>query len=138
MTPLPPWYFIVTNFHYGFHSLFDLLFIIVGFATVAVVSQPGWRHHLRWASPAAAASVFTGLYRLLVDLHHYLNVGTATAIYLVSDLFNDAAVVLSFYSSYILWKMLRDLARQPTSPDPLAQTPASPDIWPPPPTRPVF
>ncbi len=137
MTQTPSWYFVVTNFSYVFHSLFDLLFIIVGFATVAVVSRPGWRHHLRWASPAAASSVLTGLYRLIVDLHHYLSIGTPAAMYLVSNLFNDTSVVLSFYSAYVLWKMLRDLSCQPDSADPMTQASTSPDVWPPPPTRPI-
>ena len=60
---IPPWFIAWYEAEYIFHSIIDLLFIALGFAIVAVVSRPGWRQHLRWASPAAAASVLTGMDR---------------------------------------------------------------------------
>ena len=129
----PSWYIAWYELGYIFHSIADLLFIVLGFMTVAVVSRPGWQQHLRWASPAAAASVLTGLERLVLDLHHYLHIGAPVNTYLTTDLLNYAAILLSLYSTFILLKMLQGLVRHPTSPDPLAQHSPPPGVWPPPP-----
>ncbi len=130
----PPWYIAYYEFGYIFHSVIDAAFIILGFAIVVAVSRPGWKQHLRWASPAAAASVLTGMDRLVLDLHHYFHVGAPVNAYLTSDLLNYGANVVGFYSTFMLWRTLRDLARHPAAPDPLAEQPAQPGVWPPPPT----
>ncbi len=134
MHNLPPWYFAFNEIEYIFHTVIDVAFIIVGFAIVVLVSRPGWKQHLRWASPAAAASVLTGIDRFVRDLYHYFGIGTLLNYYLTSDLFNYAANVAAFYSTFMLWRTLRDLVRHPTSPDPLAEYPAQPGVWPPAPT----
>ncbi len=134
MQNLPPWYLALNEFGYIFHSVVDVLFIVVGFALVILVSRPGWQQHLRWANPAAAASVLTGISRLALNMHHYLNIGTRLNVDITFDLLNYGANVLSFYSVFMLWRTLRDLIRHPASPDPLAEHPAQPGVWPPAPT----
>ncbi len=131
---IPPWFIAWYEAEYIFHSIIDLLFIALGFAIVAVVSRPGWRQHLRWASPAAAASVLTGMDRLVRDLHHYFHIGATINADLTSDVLNYGANLVALYSTFMLWRTLRDLARHPASPDPLAEHPAQPGVWPPAPT----
>ncbi|MGI4789946.1 MAG: hypothetical protein ACRYFS_13980 [Janthinobacterium lividum] len=131
MHSLPPWYVILTEFSYISHTIIDILFIIVGFAIVIVVSRPSWRQHLRWANPAAGSSVLSGIDRMSRDLHHYFHVGTAVNSYLTSELFNYGANFLALYSTFVLWQMLRDLARNPVSPNPLAEQPSQAGVWPP-------
>jgi len=130
---LPAWYSGVVEFGYFFYNAASLLFIIVGFLIVGAVSRPGWRHHLRWAFPAVAASVLTGIYRLLLDLHHYLHVG-GLAVYAVADRLHWLSDGISLYAVWTLWRTLRDLAHHPASTDPLALHPAQTGVWPPPPT----
>ncbi len=134
MHSLPPWYITFNEFGYIFHSVVDIAFIVVGFAVVILVSRPGWRQHLRWASPAAAASFLVGLSRLTLDMHHYLSIGTRLSVDFTFDLLNYSANVLSFYGAFMLWRTLRDLIRHPASPDPLAEYPTQPGVWPPAPT----
>ena len=133
MHSLPPWYIALNEFGYVFHSLMDILFIVLGFAIVGIVSRPGWKHHLRWANPFAAAFVLNGIYRLVLDLHHYFHIGSPINEYLTTTLLNYAANAFSLYSAFMLWRTLRDLARHPASPDPLAEQAAPPGVWPPPP-----
>ena len=133
MHSLPPWYLALNEFSYVFHSLVDVLFIVLGFAVIVVVSRPRWKQHLCWANPGAAASVLTGISRLVLDLHHYFGIGTRLNAYLASDLCNYGANILSLYSAFIFWRMIRDLARHPVSLDPLAEQTPSPGVWPPPP-----
>ena len=134
MTPvLPLWYTVLGEFNYIFHTLIDVLFIVLGFAIIGVVSRPGWKHHLRWANPAAAATILTGIYRLVLDLHHYFKIGTPLGYYVASDLFNYAGNIVAAYSTYLLWRTLRDMALHPMSPDPLTEQGPPPGVWPPPP-----
>ena len=109
----------------------DVLFIVLAFAIIVVVSRPGWSHHLRWANPAAAASILTGVSRMVLDLHHYFKIGTLFSYYVASDIFNYAGNIVAAYSTYMLWRTLRDLARQPATPDPLADQTTAPGVWPP-------
>jgi len=134
MHNIPPWYIGLIEFGYIFHSVIDMLFIVVGFAVVILVSRPGWRQHLRWATPAAAASVLTGISRLDLDMHHYLGLGARLSVNLAYDLLNYSANVVSFYSAFMLWRTLRDLIQHPASPNPLAEHPPQPGVWPPVPT----
>ncbi len=134
MQHFPPWYIALNEFGYIFHTAIDIAYIILGFAIVVVVSRPSWRQHLRWASPAAAASVLKGIGRLVADVHHYLHVGAMANTYPTSDLLYYTADALSLYSMFVFLKMLRDLIRHPASPDPLAEYPAQPGVWPPAPT----
>ena len=133
MHHVPPWYIGLVEFGYVFHSVIDMLFIVVGFAVVALVSRPDWRQHLRWASPAAAASVLTGMDRFVRDLHHYFGIGAPISVYLISDLFNYAANITALYSTFMLWRTLLNIIRNPATQDPLAE-PAQPGVWPPAPT----
>ena len=133
MTARPAWADALSEFNYVFHSAIDLVFIVMGFAIIAVVSRPGWQHHLRWANPAAAASILTGVCRTINDLHHYFGVGTAIAAYVTADLFLYGANLVGLYSTFMLWRTLRDLAQRPALPDPLAEQAPPPGVWPPPP-----
>ena len=117
-----------------FHVLADVLLVACGVLIVRVVSCPGWRHHLRWAIPAAAASTLVGLGRLARDLHHYFGIGAPLRTYLAADAFNYLGNLVSLYATFMLWRTLRDLARDPSSPDRLALPPPQPGVWPPPPT----
>lgn len=128
-----PWFLPFMAF---FQGITTLLMIVFGLLIVKAVSRPGWRHHLRWAIPAAIAPAFAGLGRLPVyRLFGSLNAvqSTATA--------NITAVVLyalptltALYATWTLWRTLRDLARHAASTDPLALHPAQTGVWPPPPT----
>ncbi len=129
----PPWYVAFYEFGYLFHSIADLLFLVFAFLVIALVSRPGWRQHLRWANPAAAASVLTGIDRLIQDLHHYFLIGTPVNAYLAADLCNYAAIILSAYSTVVFWRMLRNIVHHPASADPLAEQALPPGVWPPPP-----
>ena len=131
---IPPWFIAWCEAGYIFHSIIDLLFIAFGFAIVGIVSRPGWRQHLCWASPAAAASILTGMDRSVRDLHHYLHFGAAINTDLTSDVLNYGANLVAFYSTFMLWRTLRDLAWPPAAPDPLVEHPAQPGVWPPAPT----
>ena len=133
MHSIPPWYIAFNEFGYLFHTAADLFFIVFGFLVVALVSRPGWKQHLRWANPAAAASVLTGIDRLVEDLHHYFHIGKPINAYLTADLFNYSAILLSFYSTFVFWRMIRDLVRHPASPDPFVAQEPPPGVWPPPP-----
>jgi|GEM_PF-2904003 len=133
MHSLPPWYAALSEFSYIFHAAIDVLFIVLGFAIIVVVSRPGWSYHLRWANPGAAASVLTGIYRMVVDLHHYFRVGTPINAFIASELFLYSGEVVALYSTDMLWRTLRDLARHPTSPEPLAERMTALGVWPPPP-----
>ena len=42
-----------------------------------------------------------------------------------------SATLVSLYSVWMLWRTLNGLARNPVSPDPLAEAPAQPGVWPP-------
>ncbi len=134
MHSIPPWYIALYESGYILHSVLDVLFIVVSFAVVAVVSRPGWRQHLRWANPAAAGMILNGTDRLSRDIHHYFHVGTTTNAYLTSEILNYGSDFFSLYGLFMLWRTLRDLARHPASPDPLAEHPTQPDVWPPAPT----
>ena len=133
MQHFPPWYIALYEFGYIFHTAIDIAYIVLGFAIVGVVSRPGWKQHLRWASPAAAASVLTGMDRLVLDLHHYFHVGSLVNAYLTSDLLNYTADALSLYSTFVFLKMLRDLLH-PATPNLSAEHLAQPGVWPPAPT----
>ena len=133
MQPIPPWYHFSREFSYIFHSTMDVLYLLFGLLIVGVASRTGWRHHLRWAIPVAAASVLSVLQRLEMDMHHYLKVGTFTTDYLTALIGNILASIVTLYSLVMLWRTLRDLSRHPMSPDPLAVHPAVPNVWPPPP-----
>ncbi len=133
MAVIPLWYRLILEFNYVFHSVVDLLFIVLAFLIIGAVSRPGWQHHLRWASPLAAASVLTGCYRLTADLRHYLHV-VSPAVYVASDLLLYLADGASLYGTWMLWRTLSALSRHSVSPDPLVQHPPQPGVWPPPPT----
>ena len=132
MHSLPPWYIGLNEFGYIFHTLMDVLFLVFAFLIIALVSRPGWRQHLRWANPAAAASILQGIYRLIMDLHHYFHIGAPVNAYLAAELCNYGSNILSLYSTFVFWRMLRDIVQHPASPDPLAEQ-APPSVWPPPP-----
>ena len=137
MQSLPVWYVGFREFSYVFHSAADLLFIVFGFLIVGIVARPGWKHHLRWATPSAAACVLTGCERLEMDLHHYLHLGTALSSYFASEILAILATAVSFYSVFMLWRTLRDLSQHLASPDPLAADAMSFNVWPPPPVAPT-
>ena len=129
MNVIPLWYRLILEFNYVFHSIVDLLFILLAFLIIGAVSRPGRQHHLRWASPLAAGSVLAGCYRLTADLRHYFHV-VSPAVYVASDVLLYLADGASLYGTWMLWRTLRDPAR-PASPDPLAVSPAHPGVWPP-------
>ena len=127
---MPAWYASLREFNYVFYSAADLLFVFFGILIVLAVARPGWRHHFRWAVPAAVSSIVIGLDRMLLDIHHYLQIGTALDNYLTTSLLRYAASILSLYSIVALWQTLWDSIRNPSSPDSRPQ----PGVWPPPPT----
>lgn len=129
MGVIPLWYRLLFEFNYVFHSVVDVLFIVLAFLIIGAASRPGWRQHLRWASPLAAGSVLTGCYRLVVDLRHYFHV-VNPAMYAASDFLLYLADGASLYGTWMLWLTLRDLAQPPATPDPLTQSPKT-DVWPP-------
>ena len=133
MQAIPPWYHFSREFSYIFHSTMDVLYLLFGLLIVGVVSRTGWRHHLRWAIPAAAASVLSALQRLEMDVHHYLKMGSAETDYLTAFIINIFAGIVSLYSLVMLWRTLRDLSRPKVHLDPLAVPLAVPSVWPPPP-----
>ncbi len=69
-------------------------------------------------------------------MRYYLHVGGVNA-FRLSYVFIYLADVMLLWGLWMLWRTLRDLARHPASPDPLAQYPPQPGVWPPPPTVPT-
>ena len=130
MNVIPLWYRLIFEFSYVFHSIVDLLFILLAVLIIGAVSRPGWQHHLRWARPLAAGAWLTGCYRGLIDVRHYFHV-VGPASYVASDVLLYLADGASLYGTWMLWRTLLDLARNPISPDPLAQHPPQPGVWPP-------
>ena len=130
MNVIPLWYRLILEFNYVFHSVEDLLFLLLAVLIIGAVSRPGWQHHLRWARPLAAGSILTCCYRLILDLRHYFHV-ISPAVYVAADVLLYLADGASLYGTWLLWRTLLDLARNPVSPDPLAQHPPQPGVWPP-------
>ena len=116
-----------------FQGATTCLAIVLSFLIVSVVSRPGWRHHLRWAVPAAAASVLVGISRL--PLYRFfgfmgaIQVTVATNVMFV--MLYVSATLASLYGVWMLWRTLSGLARFAVSPDPMAQYPPQPGVWPP-------
>lgn len=112
--------------------------VVFGLLIVQTVRQPGLRVHLRWAIPAAGASISAAAGSLL---RRFSFSGTALQAAFTADTLSLTihilAIGLSLYSVWMLWRTLRDIAHKSASPDSVAKTLASPDVWPPPPTRPV-
>ena len=71
---------------------------------------------------------------MLLDISYYFRIPIADDVYIVSTMLEYMGNVVFLYSVVMLWRTLRDLVRHPASPDPLAQHPAQPGVWPPPPT----
>lgn len=133
MTARPAWADALTLFDYGYYTLTDLLFIVFAVMIVAVASRPGLRQHLRWANASAASCVLSGCARFIRDLHFFFGTGSRWNSYLFSTVLYFVATAFAFYSTYMLWRTLRDLARPSASPDPLAEPTSPPGVWPPPP-----
>lgn len=121
-----------------FEDIRTLLMVVFGLLIVQTVRRPGLRVHLRWAIPAAGASVSAAVGTLFSRFNFG---GTALqAAFTANTLsltIHILAIGLSLYSVWILWRTLHDIARKSASADSVAQSPDSPDLWPPPPTRPV-
>jgi hypothetical protein len=134
MTPRPVWVDSLTLFDYCYYTITDLLFVVFGLLIVFVVSRAGWRQHLRWANSSAISCVLTGCGRFVRDMHFFFGLGSRWNAYLSGTILYDLATVFGLYSTYMLWRTLRDLARHPASPDPLAEHSSLPGVWPPAPT----
>ena len=132
MTARPAWANALSLFDYGYYTLTDLLFVVFAVMIIAVVSRPGLRQHLRWAKASAVSCVLSGCARFIRDLHFFFGIGSPWSSYLFSTILYFAATAFAFYSTYVLWQTLRDLAQRPMSPDSLAEQ-APPGVWPPPP-----
>jgi len=117
-----------------FEDLRTLLMVVFGLLIVQTVRRPGLRVHLRWAIPAAGASISAAAGSLLRLFRFGGNalqsMFTANTLSLILHIL---AIGLSLYSVWMLWQTLRDLARQHASSNSMAQAPNSPDVWPPPP-----
>ncbi len=121
-----------------FEDIRTLLMVVLGLLIVETVRRPGLRVHLQWAMPAAGASISAAVGSLLRLFSFGGNALQATfTANTLSLTFHILAIGLSLYSVWMLWRTLYDIAHKSASADSAAQTPASPDVWPPPPTRPV-
>jgi len=129
----PPWYSALNEFDHYLYAVIALLFVVLSISIVVVVSRLGWRQHLRWANPFAVSCILTGCERFLKDMHYFFGIGSRWNAYLAETVLSYLATAIGTYSTYMLWRTLRDLARHPVSPDPLAEHPVQPGVWPPPP-----
>jgi len=134
MTTRPVWMDALNLFDYCLFTLVDSFFVVIGLLIIGVVSRPGLRHHLRWANAYAVSSILIGCGRFIQDVHFFFGFGARYSVSLSSSVLYDLATAFGVYSTYMLWRTLRDLARHPAAPDPLAEQPAQPGVWPPPPT----
>ena len=134
MTTRPAWMDALNLFDYCFNTLGDLFFIVFGLLIIAVVSRPGLRQHLRWANASAVSCILTGCGRFIRDMHFFFGLGERYSVSLSSTLLYYLATVFAAYSTYMLWRTLRDFPLYPAAPDPLAEHPTQPGVWPPAPT----
>ena len=131
MTPRPVWMDALNLFDYCFNTVMDSFFVVFGLMIIVVVSRPGLRQHLPWANTSAIACILTGCARFLRDMHFFFGLGERYTVSGAATLLYYLAALFAAYSTYRLWRTLRDLS---SSSDPLAEQPAQPGVWPPAPT----
>ena len=131
MRPRPIWADGLNLSDYCFYTVTDLLFVVFAFMIIAVVSRPGLRQHLQWANASAVGCVLTGRGRFVRDMHFFFGFGPYWNTHLFVWILYFLATAFGAYSTYLLWRTLRDIALHPVSSDPLAEQAPLPGVWPP-------
>ena len=130
MTARPAWMDALNLFDYGFSTVAHVFFGGFGILIIVAVSRPGLRQHLRWANASAVSCILTGCGRFLRDMHFFFGLGQRYTVSLSVSVLYYLATAFAVYSTYMLWRILRDTS---LFSNPSEERLVQPGVWPPPP-----
>ncbi len=119
-------------FSITFHSIADILFLVLSVLSASVVSKSPWRIHLRWLVPLIADDALTLLYRVTLNVHYFQGTRWGNGEYTLSQMFLYMADAVGLYAMYTLWRTLAAIIPRPGLGEPASPVHES-EVWPPPP-----
>ena len=125
-------------FHYTFHGIADILYLVFGLLAIGVIARTRWNFHLRWLVPGVVSDALTLSYRTCVNAHYFFGVHWSVTAYLWINALLYTANVVGIYGVIVLWRTLQavvkgELPEQAAAREEIGHAEHPPDIWPPPP-----